>query len=203
MVTHADTQTDHPRAGEVHALVLAAGAGTRMGGDKLRRLWRGRPLVAWAVEAALAAPVERVWLVTGRDPALAETVRADPRLGVVHARLWAQGLSTSLKAGVAALPPSTGAVIVFLADMPRVPPPVCPALVEAWRGDAVAAAPSFKGERGHPVLLDRSLFATVDAIEGDRGAGALLAGLGDRLALIPCADDGVLFDVDTPQALEG
>ena len=174
-----------------------------MGGDKLRRLWRGRTLVAWAVDAALAAPVDRVWLVTGRDSRLGDIMGSDARLAVTHAADWETGLSASLKAGVAALPPSAGAAVVFLADMPRLPSEVTEALIWAWRDGARAAAPLREGKRGHPVLLDCSLFAQIEELEGDRGAGALLAGLGDGLALIPCEDDGVLFDVDTPEALAG
>ena len=174
-----------------------------MGGDKLRRPWRGRPLIAWAAEIALAAPVCEVWVVTGRDPAIGDVPPADPRLRTVYAGDWAHGLSASLKTGVSALPNSASAVLVFLADMPRVPRAVAAALIQAWRDGALAAAPVCNDQRGHPVLLDRSLFPAVAALEGDRGAGALLARLGNGLTLVSTPDDGVLFDVDTPQALAG
>ena len=198
MVTH-----EPARSSKVAALVLAGGAGWRMGGGKLRRLWRGRPLIAWAVDAALASPAETVWLVTGADATLAELAPGGGgRLRTVHAEAWAEGLSATLRAGLAALPDEVGAALIFLGDMPRIPENVADALVAAWREGAVAAAPTFRGTRGHPALLDRSLFEEAMKAVGDRGGGPLLAGLGDRLALIPAPDDGVLFDVDTPQALE-
>ncbi|CAN5187437.1 hypothetical protein BH09PSE2_BH09PSE2_17280 [soil metagenome] len=191
-------------ASKVAALVLAGGAGTRMGGGKLRRLWRGRPLVTWALEAALASPTEAVWLVTGADEALADLAPAEAgaRLQTIHAGDWAHGLSATLRAGIAALPKDVGAVLIFLGDMPSIPMGGAEALVAAWRDGAVAAAPEFGGVRGHPALLDRSLFGEAMQATGDRGAGPLLAELGERLVLIPTLDDGVLFDVDTPQALE-
>ena len=173
-----------------------------MGGDKLRRLWRGRPLLAWVVEAALAAPVERVWLVLGCDADLAALIPADPRLEVVTAEDWASGLSASLRAGIAALPSGAGAALVLLADMPRIPAETAAALIGAWREGAPAAAPVWNGARGHPVLLGANLFPAVAALQGDRGAGSLLAALGDRVARVAAADDGVVFDVDTPDLLE-
>jgi molybdenum cofactor cytidylyltransferase len=190
------------RTGSVHALVLAGGAGSRLGGGKLRRPWRGRPLLLWALESALAAPVESMVLVTGADPGLADVAPDDPRLRTVVADEWAQGLSASLRAGLAALPPDAGAALVFLGDMPRLPPDVAGPLVAAWRAGAVAAAPAWAGERGHPALLDRSLFAEAAAATGDRGAGPLLKALGARLVTVPAGDDGVLYDVDTPDRLE-
>lgn len=207
MVTRPDSQeADSQHAGDagagVHAIVLAAGAGTRMGGEKLRRLWRGRPLLTWSLEAALCAPVERVWLITGADPGLGDLAPPDPRLRVVRADDWKTGLSASIRAGVAALPGSARGALVFLGDMPRIPPSVAGSLVQAWRGGAAAAAPKWAAERGHPVLLDRSLFAVLASLSGDRGAGALLAGLGERLALVDAPDDGVLFDVDAPSMLD-
>lgn len=203
MVTCPDSQATSPDGAGVHALVLAAGAGTRMGGGKLRREWRGRPLLCWALDAAMAAPVERVWLVTGADDGLHRLAPADDRLTLVAAAGWAEGLSASLKAGVAALPASARAALVFLGDMPRIPPPLAGSLIQAWRAGAKAAAPVWAGRRGHPVLLDGSLFPAVAGLGGDRGAGALLATLGARLALVDAPDDGVLFDVDTPALLEG
>lgn len=175
-----------------------------MGGGKLRRLWRGRPLVTWALEAALEAPTDGVWLVTGADAALPELAPAGAgeRLHTVYARDWADGLSATLRAGLEALPEDLGAALIFLADMPRIPEGVAAALVGAWRAGAVAAAPACGGVRGHPALLDRSLFGEAMLATGDRGAGTLLAGLGERLVLVPTLDDGVLFDVDTPDRLE-
>jgi molybdenum cofactor cytidylyltransferase len=86
--------------------------------------------------------------------------------------------------------------------MPRIPVTVLSAMAEALAAGAQAAAPVFAGRRGHPVLIGRTLFSDVLALEGDRGAGALLARLGDALAAAPAPDDGVLFDVDRPEDLE-
>ena len=191
------------------ALVLAAGAGTRFGGGKLLAPYGTGLLLDGALAAAFAAPAEQVVLVTGFDAekvaaaarACAERTGAGGRLRLVHAAAHARGLSASLRAGLAALPPETEGAFVFLADMPRVPPALAGRLAGAI-GERLAAAPAFEGRRGHPVLLRRALFPRLADLEGDRGAGALLAGLGPDLALVDTDDPGVVFDVDTPGDLE-
>ena len=149
-------------------------------------------------------------LVTGFDAervaaaarAFAERTGAGGRLSLVHAAGHAQGLSASLRAGLAAVPPEAEGAFVFLADMPRVPAALAGRLAEAI-GARLAAAPAFEGRRGHPVLLRRALFDRLAALEGDRGAGAVLAGLGEDLALVETDDPGVVFDVDAPEDLPG
>ena len=192
-------------AGAVHALVLAAGAGTRFGGGKLLADLRGRPLVAHALEAAFAAPVAGVTLVVGADARAVEAAgraaAGDRALTVVEAAAWREGLSASLKAGIASLPTEADGAIVFLGDMPDVPHALAARLVEAWRAGAAAAVPVCGGRRGNPALLSRALFAQVATLQGDRGAGALLDTLGERLARVDTDDPGVLFDVDRREDL--
>ena len=120
------------------------------------------------------------------------------RLRTIFAEHYAEGLSQSFKAGLAALPPSASGVLVFLGDMPVVPPGVAQALANALDAAAPAAAPVCKGQRGNPVALSASLFPQLMAQSGDKGARAVLDRLGDRLALIETEDAGVLLDVDLP-----
>jgi molybdenum cofactor cytidylyltransferase len=189
--------------GRLWALVLAAGAGSRFGGGKLTADWRGRPLIAAAVEAALAAPVEGV-LVLARpdDQALRAALPDDPRLRMVEVAAWAEGMAASLRVGIAALPAGCAGAYVFLGDMPRVPSKVLVPLADAVRAGAPAAAPSFDSRLGHPVLFAADLFRELAALTGDRGARTILAELGPRLARIPASDDGVLFDIDHREDLE-
>jgi molybdenum cofactor cytidylyltransferase len=180
----------------VYAVVLAAGAGSRFGGGKLLAPWRGGVLLDGALDAALAAPVESVIVVAGADARVEAHVRgrADPRLRLVHAADHAEGLSASLKAGLAAVPTPAAGALVFLGDMPLTPRAVLRPLVEA----APAAVPVHEGRRGHPAALSRRLFAAVADLAGDRGAGGLLDGLGEAVARVETADPGVLADVDRP-----
>ena len=197
MVTHLPTAKPFL----VAALVLAAGAGRRYGGGKLLAPFGEGRLVDSAVRTALAAPADEVVVVTGaQGEAVAAHVRTldpDGRVRIVQADDWEDGLSASLKVGVAAVP-QADAVIVLLGDMPHIPAGVLAPLVAAVRAGAPAAAPVFEGERGHPAVLGREVLDRVPGLAGDQGAGGLLKALGDRLARLPVADDGVLFDVDTP-----
>ena len=189
----------------LHALVLAGGAGTRFGGGKLGASWRGRPLVAAALDAAFASPAAGVTLVTGADPAVEALARgacARP-FAVVHAADWAQGLAASLQAGWRAAPEAAQGVFVFLGDMPRTPPDMAAQLAQAMASApaALAAAPVCDGRRGHPALVARALGPAIAALRGDAGLGGVLRELGPRLALVATRDDGVLFDVDTREAI--
>ncbi|HTI67981.1 MAG TPA: nucleotidyltransferase family protein [Caulobacteraceae bacterium] len=193
----------------LHALVLAAGAGTRFGGRKLLAPFRDGRLIDGALAAALAAPVETVTVVVGYD---AQAVRAaaiafaadvgETRLHVVEAPDHAEGLAGSLRAGIAALPGNTRGALVFLGDMPLVPFDVLAPLAQALSGGAPAAVPVFEGRRGHPAALSESLFPELLALSGDRGARDLLEALGAAVVEVPAPDAGVLIDVDAPADLE-
>ena len=195
-------------AERLETVVLAAGAGSRFGGGKLLAPWRGGILLDAALAAALAAPGRKVTVVWGADPrvaaaaeAFAASARGGDRLALVRADRHAEGLSASLAAGVAALGPDCAGAFVLLGDMPRIPVAVLPRLAEALDQGALAAAPAYRGRRGHPVLFGGALLPALTRLGGDRGAAALLEGLGDRLALVDTPDDGVLFDVDRPADL--
>ncbi len=197
------TEGRTPRA--LEAIVLAAGAGARFGGGKLTAPWRGGVLIDGALAAAFAAPARSVTVTVGAHPSVADaalaraaTLGQSDRLRLVEVADHAEGMGASLRAAVASLPQDAEGVFVFLGDMPRVPHAVLSALAEAVTDGAAAAAPTWQGARGHPVLFGRPLLRRLLALRGDEGARAVLARLGSALVLVPAADDGVLFDVDSP-----
>jgi len=196
------------KAMKLEAIVLAAGASSRFNGGKLLAPWGDGVLLDGALARAFAAPVRAVTVVWGADsrvPAAAEAfairIGEAERLRLVRAEHHADGMAESLKAGVASLDPDGAGSFVFLGDMPRIPQTIAAILADALAQGAPAAAPTFGGRRGHPVLFSASLFPALLALSGDRGAASVLAGLGEDLALVPVADDGVLFDVDRPEDL--
>jgi molybdenum cofactor cytidylyltransferase len=193
----------------LEAVVLAAGGGVRFGGAKLLAPWRGGVLVEAALAAALAAPVRRIMLVVGAEPArVADAAQAFAarrgeleRLAIVSTPDWALGMSASLKRAIAALAPDVDAAFVFLGDMPLIPLGVTTALASALTSEVDAAVPVFEGAMGHPALISAALFPAIASLEGDRGARRLLDDLGPRLARVAAPDGGVLFDIDTEAAL--
>jgi molybdenum cofactor cytidylyltransferase len=197
-----EAERPEPRApmpnGPVGAIILAAGRSSRMGGEhKLLAEWRGKPLVAHVVDAVAAAGLPPPVVVLG---ARAEEVCAalgERPADYVVAADYAEGLSRSLRAGLAAVPPAWSAAIICLADMPRVTPALLQALAAA-PGDVVL--PVWSGKRGNPVRWSRRHFARLMALEGDVGGKAVLADA-SILTEVAAPDDGVLDDIDTPEAL--
>jgi molybdenum cofactor cytidylyltransferase len=186
------------------AILLAAGLSRRFGGGKLRALWKGRPMVLSALEAALSAPVTEVILVWGGDPLILPLLPTDPRLKIIFCQDHLSGMGASLAAGIGALDPRSTGTYVFLGDMPRVPRSLSHEMAQilATNGSIQAAAPQFEGQRGHPVLLSSGLFPRLRALTGDQGAGAVLKDLGEALVLLQAPDDGCLFDIDRPDDLD-
>lgn len=182
-----------------HALVLAAGAASRFGGKKMLAEWNGRALVATATEIALLAPVASVTVVLGCDAAaVANALKplAGPGLRVTQCENWATGISASLRAGIRALPSDARGAVIFLGDMPRVPPGLAGQLLTALDEGAPAAVAVFRGAPAHPVAFARELFAGLCALTGERGARSLLETLGG-VVRVDNDDRGSVFDVDT------
>ena len=195
---------------DVAALILAAGQASRYrdaGGQAPTKLvadWRGAPLVRWAVCASLSSRAHPVLVVTGHARAEVETALAKSEVAFVHNPDYAQGLSTSLRVGVAALPPDAAGVVVMLGDMPEASAAVVDALIGAFEATpgAVAAVALYNGRRGNPVLLGRALFGEVARLSGDEGARRLLQGLkSEEIVAVEVAEAGVVKDIDRPEDL--
>ena len=196
----AETQ----KAPIIAAIVLAAGKSTRMGQNKMLADFRGKPLVRVTVEAILKSAARTVLVVTGNE---GEKVRAALNgldVAVVDNPDYAQGLSTSLRAGLAALPADVAGAVVCLGDMPLVEPGVIDRLIAAFNPTEgrLICVPTYDGKLGNPVLWGREFFAAMSQLSGDRGARSLLDAQRDQLVEIPVPDDAILTDIDTPEALE-
>lgn len=184
---------------DVAAIILAAGRGTRFG-DELKLLAQigGKALVRYAAEAAVGSIVDPVIVVTGYCPNEVEAALHGLPVQILYNALFAQGLSTSLKAGFSALPPTTRAAVILLGDMPFVKANLIDALVAEWRerGEPAALVPTLDGRRGNPVVLSRDLQAVIEDLSGDVGAGPLLRERSDVLEW-PTTDPAVAQDIDT------
>ena len=169
----------------VAAVVLAAGASTRFGSPKQRLL------LPRVLDRLAASPVDEVVVVEGAHRLGGESPRA--RVRVVSCAEWASGPGASLRCGLAALGDDVAAAVVILADGPWLDPRAVARVIDSWRtagGDVVAA--SYEGERGHPLLAARSVWADVP----DEGLRLL------EPRLVPCDDLVPPGDVDTPDDLD-
>jgi molybdenum cofactor cytidylyltransferase len=184
----------------IAAIVLAAGTSTRMGRQKLTLpMADGRPLVRVAVEQVLAAGMDETVVVLGGDAAsVCAALAALPVRIVVNPR-YAEGQSTSLRAGVDALGPGTEAAVVALGDQPLPDPGVIRCLVTAFRATGrPIAVPVYRDGRGNPVLFAAGLFGELRAVTGDRGGRGVIARDPDRVTEVPI-DAPMPADIDTPR----
>jgi molybdenum cofactor cytidylyltransferase len=192
------------QARRIAAVVLAAGQSRRMAGpNKLLLPVDGQPMVRRVVEAALGSAAAPVVVVLGHQQ---HQVRQALRgLKIIYAVNpdFADGLSTSLRAGLAALPPAVDGAVVCLGDMPRVTAALIDRLVGAFEPAAGRriVVPTWRGERGNPVLWSRDLFDAMAAVTGDVGARHLIRAHPDAVVEVEADDDAALIDIDTPEAL--
>ncbi len=193
-----------PHEPRVAAVILAAGSSSRMGSNKLLAELGGKPLVARATEAALAASLDPVVVVTGWQADEVEEALPTCDVQVVRNPGFSAGVASSLACGLAALPENVDAALFMLADMPRVDASHLHRLVAAFDPDEARAicVPVYRGRRGNPVLFGRGYFRELMALDGDAGARQLLADHAEQVYEVVMDDDSVLDDIDTPADLQ-
>lgn len=181
----------------VAVAILAAGRGSRLGGDVPKPLveLRGKPLVSWALGAATASDLRPVVLVVGHRGE-AVTRAATEGVVVVRSRRWRRGIARSLRAALEALEPwaQVGAVAVGLADQPLVGADAYRRLAGAYRDGARVAVATYHGQRRNPVLLGRAMWTQARELDGDEGARVLMD---EDVVEVDCTDTGSAADVDT------
>ena len=183
----------------IAGVLLAAGRSTRFGADKLCAKLDGKAVIRWSVGAL--APVDAIYVVIppGADMIVQALSRLDVRFVVNLGR--DEGMASSIRVGVAALPDEVDAVVIALADQPHANAEVTRALCARWRSGGVAAvAPVYSDGQGNPVLFGRECFDALLALRGDAGARVLLNDMGQRLGRVEVAE-AMPVDVDTPDAL--
>ena len=183
----------------VVAVVLAAGGAERFGAAKQLLPWAGGTLLSHVVDMAMASQARPVVVVLGCQADACRAALGDRPVTAVFNAGWAQGQSSSVKAGLASLPANVGAVVFFLADQPGVTPAVVNALIERHRTTlAPVVWPEYEGRRGNPVLFDRTTFPDLMRLSGDMGGRPVLQAYAGRAERVPVADPGILSDIDTP-----
>ncbi|TPM02037.1 molybdopterin-binding/glycosyltransferase family 2 protein [Mesorhizobium sp. B2-3-10] len=190
---------------KVGIVLLAAGRSSRMGGpNKLMALFDGQPLVRRTAERALASKASGTIVVTGHQRERVRAALSGLDVTLADNPDFADGLSTSLRAGTAYLPEDAAGAMIVLGDMPGVASDDLDRLIDAFRragGNSVVRA-THQGKRGNPVLLPRSLFAAIAHLEGDTGARHLVEAEGLDVIDVEIGE-GASVDVDTREALEG
>jgi CTP:molybdopterin cytidylyltransferase MocA len=200
-------ETSHPEAsrgesghaghGDVAGLLLAAGAGRRLGRPKALVEIGGQTLAARGVALLRDG---------GADPVVVVVGAADlnlPGVVIVHNPDWRSGMGSSLRTGLSTLPNDAGAVIVALVDQPLIGPATVRRLISAFRAGAQVAVACYSGQRRNPVLIARPYWAQAAAsAAADAGAREFLRAREDLVTLVECGDIGRPDDLDTAEDLE-
>ncbi len=192
-------------------MILAAGQSTRFGGAKQIALFRGRPLVSYAINTALsvAQHASPVRIVTGAHHKEVEEITAPlldghTNLELCHNSAWASGLATSLQAGLQSFPcggSTVEAVIFMLGDQPFVSAKLISALRERWCSGWEMAAPAQAGRLlGAPALFARNWWPAIERLQGDKGARQVLEQHRSQVGLVE-VDSDCLIDIDTLENL--
>ena len=193
-----------PHAPRIAALVLAAGQSRRMGAiNKMLAEADGSPMIARTVAAVAASAAGPIIVVTGHQPDAVETALTEYDVSFRHNPDYAEGLSTSLRAGLDALPDDIEGVVVCLGDMPAVDAGHIDKLIAAFdveEGRSICV-PTHQGKRGNPVLWAAALFDEMRRVAGDVGARHLIGEHAEIVCEVEVPDDAVLIDLDTPEAL--
>jgi len=183
----------------ISAIVLAAGASSRMGSAKALLPVDGRPAVEVVCATLRAGGADEVVVVVGRH---ADEIRRGARLDgvrVVDNPLWAQGRTTSVQAGLSAISPAAAWTLLALVDMPLVRPDTVRTLLAARTKGVDVVVPTFGGRRGHPILLRQTVFPRIAALGPDEPLHVVVRAA--RALLVDVPDESVLVDFDEPDDL--
>jgi 4-nitrophenyl phosphatase len=184
-------------------IILAAGASRRFGKPKQLLDWGGVPLVAHAADVALEAGLGPVIVVLGCDAEAVRTALGARAVQMAMNWRWAEGLSTSVQAGLAALSPEMNAAILMQCDQPLLTADLLRALAARFEeGEVSIVHPSHADRRGTPTLFSREMFAELAALDGDVGGRVVIARHSEAIATVEVADPDVFIDIDTPADYE-
>lgn len=184
---------------QLAAIILAAGASDRMlGQHKLLLPIAGRPMIAAVIETALASGFSPVIVTTGSGADELQSTLGEFDVTVAYNPDWAQGMSGSLKAGIAALPAATDGVCILLGDMPLIQPATIETLKARFlRNRDHIVYPTFQERQGHPVFFPARFFPALLDLKGDQGAKSLLSTFTADVIEVTVDSQEILLDCDT------
>jgi molybdenum cofactor cytidylyltransferase len=194
---------EHPgTSGEIFSVfsqtagvILAAGGSERLNAPKQLLDWQGKPFTYHVAQQALEAGLAPLIVVTGAYRDQVVHALAGLPVEIVHNPDWQQGQSTSMKAGLKALPEGCDSVMFLLSDQPQISSELIRQLMDRYfQNRKAVTAPMVNGQRGNPLLFDQSAFSTLAEVEGDRGGRAVINQFG--VDWLPWVDRRILLDVD-------
>jgi molybdenum cofactor cytidylyltransferase len=185
----------------IAGIVVAAGRSSRLGRSKQLLSLGGKPLLGWVLDAMREAGLGTLVLVLGHEAAAIQDALMPTGVTVVVNARYAEGMSTSLQAGLRALGPDVGGAVIAMGDQPFITPALINEIIaQHQRTEQPIVAADFGDYQGPPILLGRQVWPLAEAIRGDRGARFLLKSRPDWVATVPVPNRAVSLDVDTEEA---
>jgi molybdenum cofactor cytidylyltransferase len=189
--------------GRVAAVILAAGGSSRFGSPKQLLPWKDKTLLEHVVDTVLESSVQETIVVLGHEAQRLGELVSDRRLGIVVNEDWEAGQSSSVKAGIKALPESYDACLFVLADQPMVTVELMDRVLTRYRQTrAPIVAPVHASRRGNPVLFDQALFPELMEMTGDEGGRQLIQRHGREVEEVEVGDPDLFLDIDTVEEYE-
>jgi molybdenum cofactor cytidylyltransferase len=186
------------RLPNIVGIILAAGEGSRMGAVKQLLRFKGKTILQWVIDNALSSSLQKVVVILGHRADLIEPLITGKAVQVVINNDYQQGQSSSIKAGLRALPEGTEAVMFLLGDQPLVVPETINVLLSAFlESGAPIVLPVFCGKRGNPVIFGRETFQRLESLDGDCGGRSIFQEYVGKILQVPVGDPYIRFDLDT------
>ena len=190
----------------ISALLLAAGKGERMGGVKQLLSLGEQRMIEASLHNLQVSRCDEIIVVLGfAADEIRPLVGGKERVTVVINPRFEEGMSTSIQQGLREISPHTTGILIALADQPFIPPEVINALIEGFATGAQGIVlPSYEGQRGHPVILDRKKYeGELRALKGDVGGKEIVGKHPEDVLEVEVASQGVLMDIDAPEDYHG
>ena len=191
------------RMNNIWAIVLAAGASTRMKKQKLLLPFQRRTIVETVIHTISGVLKNNILVVLGSHlEAIERRIRKGPGTLCINER-YAEGMLSSVICGFRGLPPEAGAAMVFLGDQPQIPSTVIRSVIDAWEKSGKGIViPVFEGKRGHPVLIKTAYREEIEELDPEKGLRQLMVKFSNDVCEVECGKPEILRDIDTPRDYE-
>lgn len=185
---------------EIWAIILAAGASTRMKRQKLLLPFNGKTIIETVVENVTRSVGANIMVVLGSHSEEIKSAIGNHNLQFCVNENYLDGMLSSTICGFRALPQEAKAVLVFLGDQPQIPPQATDLVIEAWKQSKKGIVmPTVNGRRGHPVLIETRYKTEIEKLDPERGLRTLSEKYKDDVFEVECKIPEILRDIDTPE----
>jgi molybdenum cofactor cytidylyltransferase len=185
---------------DVWAIVLAAGASSRMGTQKLLLPFGDKTVIEKIIEQVESVVSSDIVVVIGSHRDEIQNKIGKPQLKFIHNELYMEGMLSSVICGFQALPDEAKAALVYLGDQPQIPAGIALQVISAWKQSGKGIViPVFSGKRGHPVLIETRYMKEIEQLDPEQGLRMLSKKFSYDVQEVECTSQEILRDIDTPE----